>query len=230
MRSYGRAPQPWRRTGAGRRRARTCRARPRSRSAGRSSPSPRGAAAAAGARTRCAGETPRAEYLARRRLVRTKTTKKHTNHDTHATATPAHTDDHWISPIDRAAFHLAAYTEAERPYSTPARPRDLTGELQLACEHLEGRPCGDGAAAYEELDARAGFADWLPAGLRVRTRGGTADYGTGIDLDRAHVDAHWRDFGFEVGRDVFAIGPGARTQVGGCDNAPPRDFVRSSYA
>ena len=147
-----------------------------------------------------------------------------------AAATPARADDLWISPIDRAAFHLAAYSEAERPYSTPVRPRDLTGELQLACEHTEGRPCGDGAGAYEDLDARAGFADWLTAGLRVRTRGGTADYGRGIDLDRAHVDARWRDFGFEVGRDAFAIGPGARTQVGWGDNAPPLDFVRASYA
>src|SRR3569832_2978242 len=129
MRSYGRAPQPWRRTGAGRRRARTCRARPRSRSAGRSSPSPRGAAAAAGARTRCAGETPRAEYLARRRLVRSWAAVKLSILVALAAATPAHADDLWISPIDRAAFHLAAYTEVERPYSTPARPRDLTGAV-----------------------------------------------------------------------------------------------------
>lgn len=147
-----------------------------------------------------------------------------------AIATSARADDFWVSPIDRAAFHLAAYDEAERTYSTPVRPRDIAGELQLACEHTEGRPCGDGAGAYEELDARGGYSDWLTAGLRVRTRGGTADYGTGIDLDRAHVDATWQGFGFEVGRDAFSIGPGARTQVGWGDNAPPLDFARASYA
>jgi hypothetical protein len=147
-----------------------------------------------------------------------------------ALAAPARADDLWISPIDRAAFHLAAYDEAERPYSTPARPRDIAGELQLACEDTQGRPCGDGAGAYEELDARAGYGDWLAAGLRVRTRGGTADYGNGIDLDRAHVDARWGDFGFELGRDAFSIGPGAHTQVGWGDNAPPLDFARASYA
>ncbi|MEP6863411.1 MAG: capsule assembly Wzi family protein [Deltaproteobacteria bacterium] len=145
-------------------------------------------------------------------------------------AAPARADDLWIVPVDRAAFHLAAYDEAERPYSTPARPRDITGELQLACEHNEGRPCGDGAGAYEELDARAGFGDWLVGGLRLRARGGSTDYGTGLDVDRAHVDARWHDFGLEVGRDAFVLGPGAHTQVGWGDNAPPLDFARASYA
>ncbi|MEO6772572.1 MAG: capsule assembly Wzi family protein [Kofleriaceae bacterium] len=147
-----------------------------------------------------------------------------------AAAVPARADDLWFVPIDRAALHLAASDEAERPYSTPARPRDVAGEIALACEHTEGRPCGDGAGAYAELDTRGGFGDWLTAGLRLRARTGTADYGTGLDLDRAHVDARWRDFGFEVGRDAFVLGPGAHTQVGWGDQASPLDFARASYA
>jgi hypothetical protein len=147
-----------------------------------------------------------------------------------ALAAPARADDVWLTPIDRAAVHVAAYDEAERPYSTSARPRDLAGEVQLACEHTEGRPCGDGAGTYEELDTRAGYGGWLAAGLRLRAHAGTADYRNGFDVDRAHVDAHWGDFGFEVGRDAFALGPGEHTQVGWGDNAPPLDFARASYA
>jgi hypothetical protein len=147
-----------------------------------------------------------------------------------AVAAPVRADDLWLAPFDRAAFHLAAYDEAERPYSTPARVPDIAGEVALACEHTEGRPCGDGAGAYEELDTRAGYANWLTAGLRIRAHGGTANYGNGVDLDRAHVDARWRDLGLEVGRDAFVLGPGAHTQVGWGDNAPPLDFARATYA
>lgn len=147
-----------------------------------------------------------------------------------AVAAPARADELWVSLVDRAALHLAAYDEAERPYSTAARPRDIAGDIQLACEHTEGRPCGDGARAYADLDASAGVGDWLAAGVRLRARTGSADYGTGFDVDRAHVEARWQGLAFEAGRDVLVLGPGAHTQVGWGDNAPPLDFARATYA
>jgi hypothetical protein len=145
-------------------------------------------------------------------------------------AAPARADELWVSLVDRAALHLAAYDEAERPYSTVARPRDVAGDLQLACEHTAGRPCGDGAGAYGDVDASAGVGDWLAAGVRLRLRTGSADYSTGFDVDRAHVDARWQGLAFEAGRDAFVLGPGAHTQVGWGDNAPSLDFARASYA
>lgn len=145
-------------------------------------------------------------------------------------AAPAHADDAWVTPIDRAALQVAAFDEADRPYSVPARPRDIAGGLALSCEHAEGRPCGDGVGSYGELDSRAGYSDWLSGGTRLRARLGAGAYGTDLDVDRAHVDAHVRGFGFEVGRDVFALGPGAHTNVGWSDNAPPLDFARARYA
>lgn len=145
-------------------------------------------------------------------------------------AAPARADDAWITPIDRAAAHVTATDEADRPYSVPARPRDITGELAISCEHTEGRPCGDSVGTYGELDSSAGYSDWLSAGTRLRARLGTEHDGTGIDLDRAHLEARTRGFAFELGRDAFAIGPRARTNVGWGDNAPPLDFARASYA
>jgi hypothetical protein len=142
----------------------------------------------------------------------------------------ARADDAWITPIDQAALHLAAYDEADRPYSVPARPRDIAGELAISCEHAEGRPCGDGLGAFGELDSRAGYGDWLSAGTRLRARLGSENYGADLDLDRAHLDARYQGFGLELGRDVFTLGPAAHTQVGWGDHAPPLDFARASYA
>jgi hypothetical protein len=136
----------------------------------------------------------------------------------------------WVQPIDRAALHLAAYDEADRPYSVSARPRDIGGELAVSCEHTEGRPCGDGAGAFGELDSSAGYSDWLSAGSRLRVRTGSSNYGNDVDIDRLHVDAHAHGFSFELGRDVFTLGPPSHTQVGWGDNAPPLDFARASYA
>jgi hypothetical protein len=142
----------------------------------------------------------------------------------------ARADSAWLAPLDQVTLHLAAAHEADRPYSLAVRPRDVTGQLALSCEHTEGRPCGDGAGAFAELDSRAGYGDWLAAGLRLRARTGSAAYGTGLDLDRLHVEARYRGFGVEIGRDAFALGPGAHTQVGWGDHAPPLDFARASYA
>lgn len=131
--------------------------------------------------------------------------------------------DPWVQPVDEARLTAAAYDEADRPYTTPARPRDLAGGIALSCEHVEGRPCGDGARAFAELDSSAGD-DWWHAGTRLRL--GT----DGFAVDRAHVEASYRGFGVELGRDTFALGPSPRTNVGWSDHAVPLDFARASYA
>jgi hypothetical protein len=147
-----------------------------------------------------------------------------------AFAAPAQADELWLQPVDQAALHLAAYDEADRAYSVPERPRDIAGELAISCEHVEGRPCGDGAGAFGELDSSAGYSDWLSAASRLRVRTGSNNYGTDLELDRLHIDAHARGFGFEIGRDALVLGPPSHTQVGWGDNAPPLDFARASYA
>ena len=138
----------------------------------------------------------------------------------------AHADDAWWArPIDRAALVLSAASEDDRPYSTPARPRDVAGEVALSCEHQEGRPCGDGAGLFGEVDTRAGYGSWVTAASRLRLRTGTDRYGTGFDVDRLHLDAAYGRVSGKVGRDVLVLGPG-RTQVGWGDNAVPLDQVR----
>ncbi|MEO8551729.1 MAG: hypothetical protein ABI678_17250 [Kofleriaceae bacterium] len=156
---------------------------------------------------------------------------------------PARADDLWVTPVEQLDLHVAAAHEADRPYSTVARPRDVTGEVALSCDGTEGRPCGDGAGAYAELDAGAGYADLLVAGARLRFRGGSERYGgaadpvrdlglgaAGLDVDRLHVTARRAGFELELARDAFALGPGAHTNAGWSTNAAPLDFARASYA
>jgi len=49
-------------------------------------------------------------------------------------------DELWIDPLERAALLFSAADEHDRPYSVPARPRDLAGFIALSCEYQEGRP------------------------------------------------------------------------------------------
>lgn len=147
-----------------------------------------------------------------------------------ATTSTAHADDVWLQPITQASLHLAAYDEADRPYSVATRPRDVVGELAVSCEHTEGEPCGDGVGAYGEVDSTGGYGEWLSIQSRLRVRAGTRNYGTDVDIDHLHVDAHARGYRFELGRDILQLGPKSHTQVGWGDNAPPLDMVRASYA
>jgi hypothetical protein len=139
-------------------------------------------------------------------------------------------DELWLQPVTQASLHLAAYDEADRPYSVPARPRDLAGELAVSCEHTEGEPCGNGAGAYGLLDSAGGYNEWLSAQSQLRVRTGTSNYGNNIDIDQLHVDVHPKGFRFEIGRDILQLGPKSHTQVGWGDNAPPLDLARASYA
>lgn len=133
--------------------------------------------------------------------------------------------DPWFHPIERAALTLSAASEDDRPYSTPVHPRDVVGDVALSCEHQEGRPCGDGAGLFGEIDTRAGVGHWITAASRLRLRTGTDRYGTGFDVDRLHIDGAYGPVAAKVGRDVLVLGPG-RTQVGWGDNAVPLDQVR----
>lgn len=147
-----------------------------------------------------------------------------------AVAAPAAADDWWIEPVERVALRAAVVHEAERTYSVAARPRDVAGRLALSCAYEEGRPCGDGVGVDGELDSVAGYGAWLSAGLRLRLRSGRGEYGTGADVDRAHLGAALGPLAIEAGRDVLALGPDARTQAGWGRNAPPLDHIRLALA
>jgi hypothetical protein len=123
-----------------------------------------------------------------------------------------------------------AFEEDDRPYSTPARPRDLDGVVALSCEHQEGRPCGDGEGLVGELDSTAGYGRWAWGAVRLRANTGTGGYHDDIVLDRAHVNAELGPFALEAGRDVVTVGPQARTELAWGDNAPPMDQVRIATA
>jgi hypothetical protein len=136
----------------------------------------------------------------------------------------------WWRPISRAALDLAEVHEAARAYSTPTRPRDVAGALALSCEYQEGQPCGNGQGLDSELDSAAGFGPWLSAAVRLRLRTGRDAYTTGVDLDRAYVNAELGPIAAEVGRDVLVLGPTVRTAQGWGTNAPPLDQIRLSGA
>ena len=69
----------------------------------------------------------------------------------------------WFSPADQIALRVALVDEHQRPYSTPVRPRQIAGVVDLSCEYTEGRPCGPGAGAGVELDSAAGYGRWVSA-------------------------------------------------------------------
>jgi hypothetical protein len=147
-----------------------------------------------------------------------------------ARAARASPDGWWTSPIDRVTIRALAFDEDDRPYSTPARPRDVDGIVALSCEHQEGRRCGDGEGIVGELDSAAGYGRWLAAAIRLRATTGTRGYGDDLALDRAHLNAELGPAALEIGRDVVAIGPGARTELAWGDNAPPLDQIRIATA
>jgi len=136
----------------------------------------------------------------------------------------------WIRPIERAALRVAAVDEAGRGYSTAARPRDVAGMLALSCEGQEGRPCGNGPGVDAEVDTAAGYGAWVAGAVRLRARTGRDRYATGLDLDRAYVNAELWHIVAELGRDVLGLGPATQTQVGWGTNAPALDQLRLSGA
>jgi hypothetical protein len=142
---------------------------------------------------------------------------------------PPMPDGWWIRP-DRITTRVAAYAEDDRPYSTAARPRDVEGNLALACEGQQGRPCGDGEGVFSELDASAGYGATASATIRLRATTGTRGYADDLAIDRAYARGELGPLALELGRDVLAVGPRAHTRVAWSDNAPPLDQIRLQTA
>jgi hypothetical protein len=136
----------------------------------------------------------------------------------------------WWEPLQRVAVVGQWSRDHARPYSTAVRPRDVTGAIDVLCEHQEGRPCGDGAGLFTELDTSAGFGPSVSGSIRLRAQTGTDAHETDLEVDRGHVDAELGPVGLEVGRDVLVLGPSRRTQLAWGDNAPPIDQLRLSTA
>jgi hypothetical protein len=136
----------------------------------------------------------------------------------------------WLRPLTRGLVRAIAMRDPGRPYSTTAHVRDVIGLLAESCEHTEGRPCGSGAGLLGEVDAAAGYGDWVSAAARVQAVAGTDAYEADLSIDRLYLNAEVGPIAAEVGRDVIVLGPAARTQLAWGDNAPPLDHVRLSTA
>lgn len=133
----------------------------------------------------------------------------------------------WVAPLERLRLTGTLFDVAERPYSTAVRPRNVAGSISIACERQEGRPCGDGAAGFVELDSAAGYGRWLRSFVRLRAQAGEHVENT-LVLDRAFVAGELGPLAAEVGRAAIVLGPSARTQLGWGTNAPPITHVRLS--
>ena len=140
-----------------------------------------------------------------------------------AAADPDDTEP-WAA-LDRVSAQAALFHDSARPFNTPLRPRDLVGDVDVACERQEGRPCGDGANVLTEVDTSAGYG---PVSAATRLRADHTPHGFGFAIDRLHLDAALGPFRAELGRDVIVLGPSSRTQLGWGTNAPPLDHARVS--
>lgn len=139
----------------------------------------------------------------------------------------------WIAPLSRLRLTATLFDESRRDYSTSAHPRDVVGGISIACEHQEGRPCGDGAGMFAELDSSAGYGSSLSGTVRLRAQAGQryADNFTNtFELDRAYVNGELGPIAAQLGRDIVVFGPSSRTQPGWGTNAPPITHVRLSTA
>jgi hypothetical protein len=125
----------------------------------------------------------------------------------------------WIRPLHRALLQLSVADDEARPYTTPARPRNVEGVVSVTCEHREGRACGDGLGGFLELDSAAGYRDRVLAFTRLRAVAGTQSYEPALVVDRAFVRGRLGPFEAQVGRDVIGVGPPARTRIAWGDHA-----------
>jgi hypothetical protein len=115
-----------------------------------------------------------------------------------------------------------ATSEHDRPYSTPARPRQIAGLLALSCEYSEGAPCGEGTSGAIDVDGAAGYGKIVTARVRLRA----ASPG-GVFLDRAVLRLVFGSFAFQVGRDALTFGPAVRSSLTVSANAAPQDGLRA---
>ena len=144
-----------------------------------------------------------------------------------AQAEDAPPEGFWAAPIQRVTLRAVAADEHDRPYSLPARARELAGGIALSCEYTEGRPCGDGAGLGSELDSAAGFGGLLTAATRVRLWGGTDQFGHVLELDRAFLKLDYGYLRLQIGRDALSLGPANRAALMVSRNAAPQDGIRA---
>jgi hypothetical protein len=132
----------------------------------------------------------------------------------------------WAKPVTRLSSRWSLAHDEPRTYSTPARPRLILGAVELACEHQEGRPCGNGGYGSVELDSSSGYGSWLSAFSRLRAGAATNDQTTlGVTVDRLYLNLELGPAQLMFGRNVLMIGPGRHTQLLWGSNAPPLDRV-----
>lgn len=139
---------------------------------------------------------------------------------------PENPGDWWVTPLRRAMLRIAAIHDAERPFSTPLRLRDIGGDISAFCERDRGRPCGDGEGGFAEIETGAGYGSWLSTTLELRITAGRENYAPAATLSRALLASNLGPISIVAGRDAFAIGPGTRTQLTWSDHAAPLDHVR----
>ncbi|HEX4381884.1 MAG TPA: capsule assembly Wzi family protein [Myxococcales bacterium] len=132
----------------------------------------------------------------------------------------------WIAPDHRLTLETSLADEHDRPYSLPVRQRNLAGGVALSCEYQEGRPCGDGAVVFGELDSAAGYGTLLTLATRIGLAGGSIAGDTGFSLDRAYLKLDLDPFSVQIGRDVLVLGPSVRSALMLSANAVPQDGVR----
>jgi hypothetical protein len=132
----------------------------------------------------------------------------------------------WMAPDHRLTLETSLSDEHDRPYSLPLRQRNLAGGIALSCEYQEGRPCGDGAVVFGELDSAAGYGTLLTLATRIGLAGGSIAGDTGFSLDRAYLKLELDPFSVQVGRDVLVLGPSVRSALMLSANAVPQDGVR----
>jgi hypothetical protein len=133
----------------------------------------------------------------------------------------------WIAPVERVVLRTNLYRSHARTYSTPARPRDLAGSIDITCERQRGTPCGTGAGVLVDLESSAGYGSLISAAFRLRGVGGSDSYDPRLELDTGYVNAEVGPIAVELGRDAFVFGPAVHTQLA-WGNAGPIDHVRVS--
>ena len=135
----------------------------------------------------------------------------------------------WVRPAERLTTRLSLASDTARPYSVPARPRNMLGELELACEYQEGRPCGDGARGLLELDSSAGYGRWLSAFSRIQAQAtGTDRVSAGATVDRLYASLELGPAELLVGRNTVLVGPGRHTQLLWSASPAPIDQLQLS--
>lgn len=142
------------------------------------------------------------------------------------TLPPVSLNQLWFNPTRRVTARFGLFSDEQRPFSTPDRPLDIFGGVEVSCEHQEGRPCGQGGGVVLELDSAAGWGHWISAYTRLQFLAGANQWDVRGALDRGYINGQVGPVALLVGRDVLALGPGVHTQLIWGDNPAPLDQVR----